>query len=216
MNKVCLPIFFLIFVAAIANAQMGPGDMGQGMAGMMLLSGGQPYRADGKTLQMEDAIVIAQSYLLNSHGTSLALDEVEEWEYNYYVIVKEASPSNYKAYQLVIDKWTGRVQFEPGANMMWNTKYCLNNMMRMCQNQNPQRITSATATQAANQFLKQHFPSLGLVVAPGEPDLFYGFYEFDVKNAKSGTQWGMLSVNWNSGQVWYHTWHGRFMRKREL
>lgn len=205
----------VMLLAGVVHAQMGGGDMGQGMAGMMLLSGGQPYRADGKVLQMEDAIVIAQSYLMKMRSSSLALDEIEEWEYNYYVIVKEASPSKYKAYQLVIDKWTGRVQYEPGPNMMWNTKYCLNNMM-MCGNQSLKSITSATATQGANQFLKQRFSSLGAMVVAGEPDLFYGFYGFDVKDAKTGMKRGMLSVNWNTGQVWYHTWHGRYIKGREF
>ena len=213
MRAIWLSFLILTCIVSLAGAQMGGGNMGQGMSGIMLLSGGSPYRPDGKLLQMEDAIFIAQKYLLNSRGSSLALDEIEEWEYNFYVIVKEASPSKYKAYQLVIDKWTGRVQFEPGANMIWNTRYCWNNMMG-CGYQSSQRITSAAATQAANTFLAQRLP--GQVVVQGEPDLFYGFYAFDVKKAKSGKKMGMLSVNWNTGQVWYHTWHGRFIRRQEL
>lgn len=213
MRRHWLVLFVLMSIAPVAVAQMGGGNMGQGMSGMMLLSGGSPYRADGKLLTMDDAIAIAQRYLLNSRGSSLALDEIEEWEYNYYIIVKEASPSKYKAYQLVIDKWTGFVQFEPGANMMWNTKYCWNNMMGGCGNQNPQRIAATAATQAANSFLAQRLP--GQVVA-GAPDLFYGFYGFDVKNSKTGAKMGMLSVNWTTGQVWYHTWHGRYINGREL
>jgi hypothetical protein len=33
---------------------------------------------------------------------------------------------------------------------------------------------------------------------------------------KNGTLTGMLSVNGYSGQVWYHTWHGAFMRLKDL
>lgn len=215
MRRVCLVLLLLISITPIAGAQMGGGNMGQGMTGMMLISGGNPYRGDGRPVQMDDAITIAQRYLLNSRASSLALDEIEEWEYNYYVIVKEASPSNYKAYQLVIDKWTGFVQYEPGANRMWNTKYCANNnMMGSCGNQSTQRITATSAAQAANSFLAQCLP--GQVIISNVPDLFYGFYGFDVKNSKTGAKVGMLSVNWNTGQVWYHTWHGRFIRGREL
>ena len=205
-------LILLTLLPSFAWAQMGGPNMTRGMSGIMLLSGGKPYRADGKLLQMDDAIAIAQQYLSNHRTSSIALDEIEEWEYNYYVVVKEISPSNYKAFQLVIDKWSGSVQYEPGPNMMWNTKYCYSNMMG-CGFQNPQRITAAQATQLANTFLTQHFP--GQVVI-GAGDLFYGFYTFDVKKAKKAMKMGMLSVNWNTGQVWYHTWHGRFIRGREL
>lgn len=214
MRRFLLALLLLIWVAPIVSAQMGGGhNYAQGMSGMMIMSGGRPYRSDGKLLQMEDAIAIAQQYLMNTRRSSLALDEIEEWEYNYYVVVKEASPSSYKAFQLVIDKWTGSLQYEPGANMMWNSKYCLNNMMG-CGYQTPRQITSTAANQAANAFLAQRF--LGQMVVTGAPDLFYGFYGFDVKSIKTGAKSGMLSVNWTTGQVWYHTWHGKFIRGREL
>jgi hypothetical protein len=74
--------------------------------------------------------------------------------------------------------------------------------------------TISAAALAANTFLVQRLS--GHVIATNNPDLFYGFYGFDVKDAKTGSKTGMLSVNWNTGQVWYHTWHGRFIRGREL
>ena len=48
----------------------------------------------------------------------------------------------------------------------------------------------------------------------GDADSFYGYYHFDV--IRGGRQVGMLSVNAGSGQVWYHTWHGEFIEKREI
>src|SRR5215813_12161139 len=105
------------------RAQMGGGGMGNGMGAIMLVSGGTPYRHDGATIKMEDAITIATG-LLNAIGdSSLALDEVEEWEFNYYIVVKQAAPSKYKAFQLIMDKWTGAVMPEPGPGMIWNQKY---------------------------------------------------------------------------------------------
>jgi hypothetical protein len=202
----------------LAQAQMGGGGgMGRGMASMMMLSGASSYRSDNTLLRMEDAITIAQTYMINRNSSNLALDEIEEWEYNYYVVVKEASPSQYKAYQLVIDKWTGYVMPEPGPNLMWNWKYCgMMGMGGMCGNKGNVNFTATQATVAANQFLKQRFGRYRAMVVAGPPDLFYGYYNFDVKEVKTGIKSGMLSVNMTTGQVWYHTWHGRFITGREL
>lgn len=216
-------ILVLCIALPVAQAQMGGGNMGRGMSGMMLLSGGQPYRIDGAMLQMDDAIQIAQRYLLTIRSSNLALDEIEEWEFNYYVIVKEASPSNYKAFQLVIDKWTGYVMPEPGANMLWNIKY--GGMMTggrmgggggMGRPSTAAIISPAAAEKAANDFLRQRLNRGRTLVAQAGPDNFYGFYGFDVKDAKTGAKYGMLSVNSRTGQVWYHTWHGRYITGREL
>jgi hypothetical protein len=198
-----------------ANAQMGGGGMGRGMSGMMLISGGRPYRADGTMLQMTDAIYVAQTYMNSIHMSmsGLLLDEIEEWEFNYYVVVKEPSPSTHKAFQLVIDKWTGLVMPEPGPNMMWNTKYC-KMMGGACGGFGGSTVTPSAAIIAGNNFLHQRFGRNLMVVTP--PDLFYGYYTFDVKDVKTGAKYGMLSVEETSGQVWYHTWHGKFIQGREL
>src|SRR5262245_28813894 len=197
MNKSTILSTLLIFSFFVslpfANAQMGGGgNMGRGMSAMMLLSGGQPYRADGTMLQMNDAIQIAQRYMLSIRSSNLALDEIEEWEFNYYVVVKEVSPSNYKAFQLIIDKSTGAIMPEPGPNMMWNTKY--GGMMTggmgggggMGMRPTASLITPDVATKAANAFLQQRLDrGRNLVVEPG-PDQFYGFYTLDVKDTKIG------------------------------
>src|SRR6185369_16438679 len=91
--------------------------------GVMLVSGGDPYRSDHTTIRMDDAQTIAEGYLNTQSPAGLALDEIEEWQFNYYVVVKESTPPEYKAYQLLIDKWTGAVVPEPGPNVMWNRKY---------------------------------------------------------------------------------------------
>ena len=218
------------------HAQMGGGmgggmnsgqtNMGNGMGGLMLASGGNPYRQDGRLVQMADALNIASRYMNSLGNDGLALDEIEEWEYNYYVVVKEASPSPYKAYQLIIDKWMGFVMPEPGPNMMWNQKYgrMMNSMTdgmpghmsnRERRINDPKMIvTPDAATSAASQFLRERFSRL-LVVA-GPPDTFYGYYNFDVNDVGTGTKYGMLSVNGTTGQVWYHTWHGSFLQGKEV
>jgi hypothetical protein len=43
---------------------------------------------------------------------------------------------------------------------------------------------------------------------------FYGYYTFDF--TVNGKIAGMLSVNGNTGQVWYHSWHGDFIQEVEF
>lgn len=208
----------------MGNSQ-DPGNMGS-MGGTTLTSGGKAYRPDGTMLKIEDATALAAAFMNSLGNSALALDEVEEWEFNYYVVVKEAAPSHYKAFQLIIDKWSGFIMPEPGPNMMWNQKYSgmMNTMtdgMPGHMNRRDRKITDPTftttpeaATTAANQFLKQRF-ARSLVVA-GPPDVFFGYYNFDVNDAATGAKYGMLSVNGTTGQVWYHTWHGGFVTGREV
>lgn len=216
-------------------AQMGGGGgMGggqnsgnmSGMGGIMLLSGASAYRNDGAMVTMDDAIEIAGRFMAVLGNNALALDEVEEWEFNYYVVVKEPAPSQYKAFQLIIDKWTGSVMPEPGPSMMWNEKYgrMMNTMtdgMPGRMNRRDRKITAPAftvtaddATSSANLFLRERFRR-ALVVA-GQPDVFFGYYNFDVNDAATGAKYGMLSINGSNGQIWYHTWHGNFIQGREL
>ena len=196
------------------------GDMGNGMGGLMMVSGGTPYHSNGIPVQMNDAINIATQYLNNQGTAGLALDEVEEWDYNFYVVVKEVSPSLHKAYQLIIDKWSGTVMPEPGPNMMWNLKY---GKMMNGMSGHPRRsgnfdmtVSSDQAVAAANQFLQQRFEPEHSYMVDGQPDKYYGYYTCDVKDTLTGLKAGMLSVNGRTGQVWYHTWHGNFVRVQEL
>ncbi len=41
-----------------------------------------------------------------------------------------------------------------------------------------------------------------------------GYYT--VHTLKNGKIYGMLGVNGYTGQVWYHTWHGDFLRMKEF
>lgn len=221
MSRITRLGFVLLLIAAflpIADAQMGTGSMGRGMGAMMMLSGGKAYRTDDAFLRMEDAINISQRYMLNHKFSNVALEKIEEWEFNYYVVVKEASPSEYKAYQLIIDKWTGYVVPEPGPNTIWNWKYCwiMGSRGGGCAKHGKVNFTIAQATSTANDFLKQRFIKYSVMEVAGPPEKFYGYYCFDVKELKTGARSGMLSVNVTTGQVWYHTWHGRFIDSRQM
>lgn len=222
-----LGLFFSLLFAIAINAQMGGGmgnhgNMGKSMGKVMLISGSKAYRPDGKRLEMNDAVDISRQYLSNLKISGLEMDEIEEWEYNFYVVVKETTPPQHKAFQLVIDKWNGSIMPEPGPNMMWNQKYgsmgsgMAGGMMGGGMGGGNMNITPESAATFATQFLQERFaPSLMLIVSTS-PDIFYGYYNFDVNDSASGKKYGMLSVNGATGQVWYHSWHGNFITGKEL
>ncbi len=171
-------VILAMCAATAASAQMGGGmghhgngngngnsNMGRGMGGVMLTSGGTPYRSDRTIVRIDDAQAIAERYLNSLAASGLALDEIEEWDYNFYVVVKETAAPEYKAFQLLIDKWTGAVMPEPGPNMMWNQKYRMRGGMghlgQPGQGTQPMPITVGEANAAAMQFLRERTRSMG-------------------------------------------------------
>ena len=177
------------------------GSMMQMMGGNMLVSGGIPYNPNGSLVSLEQASDIAKKYLAAQNNPDLELADLEEWEFNFYVEYKEKSTGT-KAFQMIIDKYSGIVSPEMGSNMMWNTKYGM-----MGTQPGAMTLTKEQATASAQQFLDSRFP--GTMAEDG--GMFYGYYHFDVK--KDNRMYGMLDVNGYSGQVWYHTWHGNFIRE---
>ena len=68
-------------------------------------------------------------------------------------------------------------------------------------------ITSAQATQIARQYLKNQ----GLPLTLGTPSRFYGYYT--VTTLRGSEIDGLVSINGYTGDVWYHAWHGPFIRQ---
>jgi hypothetical protein len=163
-------------------------------------------------ITIETAVTIAQQYLTQLNNPDLAVREVEEYTQNFYVQVCEKS-TGIGAFELLIDKYSGRIYPEMGPNMMWNTKYGMHSGMMGWFTGNPATPMTVTAEQAetnAQQWLNANLP--GTTVGEAEP--FYGYYHVMVLSAGKG--YGMLSVNGYTGQVWYHTWHGTFIQEVEL
>ncbi len=71
-------------------------------------------------------------------------------------------------------------------------------------------INQERARELAARFLAS--PTTGATPDEGTP--FYGYYTFDVE--RDGPPIGMLSVNASTGQVWYHSWHGTFVREKDI
>lgn len=201
----------------IALGQGGMTMNGMMMQGMGMMGG--PFAPSSRPISMERAVEILRQWPDAHHIDGLALDEVEAYTQNFYGQFKEASTGK-GAVQVLVDRYTGRAMPEMGPNVMWNAKYGKAMMQGMMSGSGmmgsvpgtppASAISEAQAKQSATQFLAGYLPGSRV----GDGDAFYGYYHFDV--LRGIRQVGMLSVNAQSGQVWYHAWHGEFLEKREI
>ena len=187
---------------------------GYGFGGMMSGYGyAAPYTYTGEQLNITTAASIAQNYVTSIGNPDLAVKEVEEYSANFYVQIYEKS-TGVGAFELLVDKYTGSIYPEMGPNMMWNIKY---GMMRsgilggiFGAPTSTMPVSEDQAKVDAQQWLNTNIP--GATV--GEVFAFYGYYH--VMAMINGADYGMMSVNGYSGQVWYHTWHGTFIQDIDL
>jgi len=226
----------ILLAAALALpgvAQPGPGG-GGGWRGWGMMGPAWAARG-GPVTSPDDAAVRVREALAAYGNADLVVEEVMEFSNHFYVLVKERS-TGIGALELIVER-TGVIHPEPGPNMMWNTKYghmagsagwgpgrgmMGGGMMggwgpgygRGPAFQVPapqsQPLTGERARQIAAQYLAQTFPG----TTPDEGTAFYGYFTFDVE--RGGTTVGMLSVNAYTGQVWYHSWHGAFVREKHF
>ena len=186
------------------SAPGGCGAAGQA-GGTAVLSG---------TLTIEQARQAVERYVAGLGDSNLAVDEVMEFEQNFYAIVKE-SDTNTGALEVLVDKRDGAVFPEMGPNMMWNGRYGMHSrMMRGAvapggRVSETNTLTADEAKEIAQRWLDANRP--GVTVEDVDP--FYGYYT--VHTMKGDQIEGMLSVHGSTGQVWYHTWHGKFIQMIE-
>ncbi|MBE0517222.1 MAG: hypothetical protein IBX41_07545 [Methanophagales archaeon] len=173
----------------------------------LLVFGIYQLRADN----MDRALSIAERYLVSLDNPDLAIDELMEFELNYYVVYYEQS-TGIGAFEMLIDKYTGRIFPEYGPNMMWNTKYGHAGMMGgwALPPTAEMPVTQDEALSIAQEYLDRFLP--GTVAE--DPHPFYGYYTIHV--TRNGEIYGMLSVDGYDGVVWYHNWHGAFIQSREV
>ncbi len=188
----------------IGNYGTGNGMMGYG-SGMM---GGAGYCGaayddinGANPITIEKAKESAGQYLAATGNKDLQITEVMEFDNNFYAGVKEKSTGK-NAFELLVNKYTGVVFPEMGPNMMWNTKYG-----HMGWNAPSQAtVTKEQALGIAQEYLDRALPG----TKTGDANEFYGYYTIEV--TKDSKIYGMLSVNSNTGAVWYHSWHGTFVK----
>ena len=165
----------------------------------------------GRGLNIDAAMKVAERYRDGFGDPDIEIDEVMEFEYNFYVIYYEKS-TGVGAFEMLIEKSTGRIYPEYGPNMMWNTKYGHGGMMgsgHMDGGTGPPTVDEAQALAIAQEWLDGVY--LGSEAEESHP--FYGYYT--IHTMKDGEMSGMLSVNQYSGTVWYHNWHGTYIQSLE-
>ncbi len=220
------------------------GMMGGGTyPGMM--DNGSVSQYTGEPLTMDQAEYLAKQYLGSLNNPDLAIKEIMEFEYNFYIIYFEKS-TGIGAFETLIWKKTptdmmgsgmmgggmmgqgmmvGQIMPEPGPNMMWNTKYggMMGHMSGMM-----------SGDMMGSGMMGQQQPTGEMTIGNDEAkniaqqnldESFPGttieesttFYGYYTLDfGMSGKIQGMLSVNGYTGQVWYHGWHGDFIQMKEF
>jgi hypothetical protein len=169
------------------------------------LSFSPPWLSNQGVGNIEQAEEIVNQYLVEL-GNDFEIEEIMEFSNHFYIIVQEGG-TGVNAFELLVDRYTGKISFEPGPNMMWNQKY--GHMGRVTNPNASMPIDPHEASLYAQQWLERHYP--GAVVE--ELKVFYGYYTMDV--SRNEQIFGMLSVNGFTGEVWYHSWHGDFIRMED-
>jgi len=177
-------------------------------------------------VNLDNAASIATRYTPTVNNPDLGAKEIIEFENNYYVVFYEKS-TGMNAFEMLIDKQSGRIFPEYGPNMMWNTKYGHGGMMRgmmvgmggmmgggimwgSVQIQGGPQISLDEAKEIAQRYIESAYSGAEI-----EDVLqFYGYYTVHVE--RDGKFLGMFSVNAYSGSVWWHGWHGAYIQSRDL
>ncbi len=173
----------------------------------------------------------------NQFGARLGLraGEVMEFTNGYYAELRDDRDAN--ATEVLVDPSTGAVWIEYGPAMMWNTRYGMPAGYRMQgeggmmgdgmgwgmmggrslrgdptwtpYGKGVGKVSAGEAERIAARWLGRNVNGL----EPGEAEAFPGYYTLHTE--RGGEVVGMLSVNASTGAVWYHWWHGRFVRMAE-
>ena len=131
--------------------------------------------------------------------------EVIWFDNGFYVELKDSAGA--AATEVLVDTVSGAVSTEPGPAMMWNTRYGAHRSTTG--GAETPAVSAAQARRTAARWLSANLP--GRTAEP--PDAYPGYCTLETTTG--GVVDGMLSVNATTGQVWYHTWHGRFIARED-
>lgn len=187
----------------------GPGMMGDSGyqngygPGMMMWGNGYQSRENKnmEKISVQEVEEIVEEYL-NNYNEDLEIGDIFVFvNTDYYVSIEEVDTGR-GAMELLVNPYSGVVYPETGPNMMWNEKY--NMMGTGFRDNNEKNISRDEAVKIANEYVNNALGNNYSV--PNEGHEFYGYYTFHVNQDDNAV--GMLSVNYATGDIWYHTWHG--------
>ena len=163
--------------------------------------------ASGERITLEEALTLAQEYTAEKGG-DLRVASIYEFEKLFYAVVLETDTGK-GAFQLVIQPVSGKVRYESGPAMNWNTKYGRRQGTVITVPENT--LTMAEAAAQAQQVLDEK--TEGVTIDSNGIE-FYGYYSFEYQ--VDGETAGILSVNAEDGKLWFHNWLGNFIGKKEI
>jgi len=171
------------------------------------------------TLSVADAQQAVEKTLQSFNDQDLALSEVMIFDNQGYAEIIEQS-TGIGAMEVLIDPGTLAVYPEYGPSMMWNLKYghmgagmagMMGGGYAYYRSGNDMPVNPEEAAVYAQNYLNRHSPGLQV---DQHADVFYGYYT--LHTLQDGQVVGMLSVNGYTGDVFVHTWHGKFIDMQEF
>jgi hypothetical protein len=187
-----------------------PGSCGGALLEDCSVAGGYLSPTAANKITIEQAQQAVEAYVEDLDHSELEIDALMEFEYNFYAIVQEHD-TDIGAMELLVNKSTGAVSPEMGPNMMWNARYGMHGrggMMGTLSDRNT--VSEGEALEFAQRWLDANRPG---VTPEDHVDPFYGYYT--IHTMRDGEIEGMLSVHGQTGQIWYHSWHGAFIQMIE-
>ncbi|OGP92552.1 MAG: hypothetical protein A2156_08755 [Deltaproteobacteria bacterium RBG_16_48_10] len=190
---------------------MGGGGMGGGMGSGMAGAGAMIPDMLGNTISHGyldvlnpidnpgDARTAIQAFIDVSNSS---LQTSELWEYGTVYKAELSDTNGAKAFDLVVDKFTGVVMPEMGMSMMLNASYGKG----MYKKSTFGRILKITPDQAIS-YAQNFVTNNGLGYILGSPETYPGYYKFHT--ADSTGNLGMdIMVNGYNGEIWMNTFLG--------
>jgi hypothetical protein len=201
--------------AVVASSQTGPrypgGSImgapgvgsGTGMMGGPRMTGGRAMIwLVGNGTRISSIAAARTRAATAAAGLGLRPGEVIWFDNGFYVELKDAAGR--PATEVLVDLTSGAVSTEPGPAMMWNTRYGIHSAADIAS-----RVSAEQARGLAETWLAANRPGRN-----AEPtDSYPGYYTLEF--TRDGTVDGMLSIDAATGQVWYHSWHGRFLARED-
>ncbi|WP_227767409.1 hypothetical protein [Zhaonella formicivorans] len=210
------------------GSMMGGGSRGFGMLGREFGSGlrsfgmmsgswmnwnagfNNPIFPLGKEISLEKAKELFVDYIRSYKDDNLEIAEIMEFSNQYYAAVKDNSTGIY-AMELIVNKNSGAVYPEMGPNMMWNETYGhMGRRGMMAWYGNRTELSKAVDEDQAVKLAQEYLDQVQKGTIATDPAEFDGYYTLHIE--KDGKITGMLSVNSYTGNVWYHSWHGDFIK----
>ena len=214
------------FARNINLRQYGSGySYGRGMMnGWFGSYNNQQNYINSEKMSIEQIRNTVENYIQSYEGNLEISDIFVFKDSDYYVSIEEKDTGK-GAMELLVSPYTGNVYPEYGPNMMWNEKYGMHGgrgygmmgpgmMGGFRQNRNnwyyrdgynTKEIDRDKAVKIADDYVKRNVDKDFSVLDDGHE--FYGYYTFHISEDNKTV--GMLSVNYYTGAVWYHDWHGQ-------